>query len=95
MVLSQGKKRAKKERRAIYFDIICGLVSSIISLSGIAYVAILKLVVNIGWFTVGLTFWVGYLIFSIFLVGVGVYTWYKEKNFEKYEQKKDLKAPIV
>jgi hypothetical protein len=95
MALAQGKQRAKKERRAIYFDIICGIVSSIISLSGIAYVAILNLVVNIGWFTVGLTFWVGYLIFSIFLMGVGIYTWYKEKNFEKYEQKQDLKAPIV
>ena len=65
MALAQGKQRAKKERRAIYFDIICGIVSSIISLSGITYVAILNLVVNIGWFTVGLTFWVGYLIFSI------------------------------
>ncbi len=95
MALAQGKQRAKKERRAIYFDIICGILSSIISLSGIAYVAILNLVVNIGWFTVGLTFWVGYLIFSIFLMGVGIYTWYKEKNFEKYEQKQDLKAPIV
>lgn len=95
MALAQGKQRAKKERRAIYFDIICGLVSSIISLSGIAYVAILNLVVDIGWFTVGLTFWVGYLMFSIFLIGVGIYTWHKEKNFEKYEQRKDLKAPIV
>jgi hypothetical protein len=95
MALSQGKRKAKKERKAIYFDIICGTVSSVLSLSGLIYVAILNQIVSIGWYTAGVTFWVGYLLFSMFLIGMGIYTWRKEKNFEKYEPRKDLKAPIA
>ncbi|MFX1374380.1 MAG: hypothetical protein ACFFA0_01075 [Promethearchaeota archaeon] len=95
MALAQGKRRAKKERKAIYFDIICGLISSLLSLGGLIYVAVLNQIVSIGWFTAGVTFWVSYMIFSFFLIGVGVYTWHKEKNFDKYAPRQDLKAPIA
>ena len=95
MALSTGKKQLKKERAGIYFDIICGITSAIIALSAITFVVVVKGIYSIGWFTAGLTFWIVYLIFSFFLMGVGIYTWHKEKNYDKYGPKKDLKAPIM
>jgi len=90
-----GTKQYKHERKAIYFDIFCGITSSVIALTGITCAVIFKRVISIGWFTIGLTFWVGYLVFSFFLIGLGIYTWYKEKNLDKSAPKKDLRAPIV
>lgn len=88
-------KQSKNESRAIYFDIFCGITSCVIALTGIICAIIFKRVASIGWFTISITFFGGYLAFSFFLIGLGIYSWYKEKNFDKYDQKKDLRAPIV
>ena len=88
-------REIKTERRAIYFDIICGIISSVLALTGIAFAAISHRIYSMGWFTVSVTFWTGYLLFSFFLIGLGIYTWKKEKNFDSIEPRKDIKAPIV
>ena len=88
-------KKHKNAAKAIYLDLICGIISSVLALSGIAVAVIFNRVFDIGWFTISVTFWSGYLIFSFVLVGVGIHSWYKEKNFDKYETRKDLRAPVV
>ncbi len=87
-------KRDKKDRQALYFDLICGIVSSILALTGIFYVAITQKIRNMGMFITGASFWILYLILSIFLIGMGVYLWYKEKYWDEIIPKKDLKPPI-
>ena len=88
------RKRDRKERQALYFDLICGMVSSILALIGIIFFAVMYGITNMaGWLT-GLTFWILYLILSIFLIGMGVYLWYKEKYWDEIIPKKDLKPPI-
>ncbi len=88
------KKRDKKDRQALYFDLIWGIVSSILALTGIFYVAITQKIKNMGMFITGASFWILYLILSIFLIGMGVYLWYKEKHWDEIIPKKDLKPPI-
>jgi hypothetical protein len=88
-------KQIKSERKGIYFDIICGITSSVIALTGIGLAVVLNRVESIGWFTVSVTFWGGYLAFSFFLIGLGIYSWYKEKNLDKYQPREGLKAPVV
>ncbi len=90
-----SQKQLKSERKGIYFDIICGITSSVIALTGITMAVIFNRVASIGWFTISVTFWGGYLAFSFFLIGLGIYTWRKEKNFDKYQPRTDLKAPMV
>lgn len=89
------KDREKQERKFLYFDLICGLVSSIISLIGIVYVGLTQEITHSDRFIVGLTFWIFYLIFSIFMICLGIYLWYREKYFDEEQYKNDLKAPIV
>ena len=50
------KKRDKKDRQALYFDLICGIVSSILALTGIFYVAITQKIRNMGMFKLVLRF---------------------------------------
>jgi len=93
------KSELKSARIAVWFDCICGVFSSIIALIGITFVTLnpaqhFQYVFN-EWFVIGLTFWIGYLIFSFFLIGLGIYTWYREKHFDERKIKKKLKAPIV
>ena len=88
------KKRDRKDRQALYFDLICGIVSSILALTGIFYVALIQRIRNFGIFITGASFWILYLILSIFLIGMGVYLWYKEKHWDEITPKKDLKPPI-
>ena len=95
MALAKGKKHVKKERQAIYFDLICGAISSILSISGIVFFTITEQIVYLVRFIIGLMFWISYLIFAIALIGFGIYLWYKEKNLEEIQPRKDLKAPIV
>ena len=95
MALAPHLKRAKKERMGIYMDILLGIISSVLAISGIIYVGILGEIRNWGWYIFGLTFWICWLIFSFFLIGVGIYLWHQEKHFDEREPKKDLKAPIV
>ncbi len=89
------EREIKDERVAIYFDVICGLISSVLALSGLVYAAISNRIFNMGWFAVSVTFWTAYSLFSFFLIGLGIYTWKKNKNFDIKQLRKDLKAPIV
>ena len=95
MTLAPHLKRVKKERQAIYFDLICGTISSILALIGIIFVTVESGIVRPAFFFVGLAFWSFYLCLSIFMICLGIYLWYKEKYFDEYEQRRDLKAPIV
>ena len=89
-------KDNKSERVQIYFDCICGSISSIVALFGISLVVIQKGILNLTYFTIGVSFWIGYLAVSIFMIGLGLYTYYREKNSDpKAIPKKKLKAPIV
>ena len=47
-------------------------------------------------FAIGLSFWIGYLLLSLFIIGLGIYTYYREKRFDPDAiPKKKLRAPIV
>lgn len=95
MALAGGKNPIKKERKDLYFDLICGVISAVISLTGIIYIAILNRITNIGLFIAGFTFWMCYFLISVLLISYGLYTSYKEKNFDENKRRKDLRAPIV
>jgi len=95
MALAKGKSRIKKERQALYFDLICGITTAVISLSGIIYIAILDRIKSIGWYIAGFTFWMCFLLFSVLLICYGFYVRYKDKHFDENKYKKDLRAPIV
>lgn len=95
MALAPHLKRVKKERLGIYMDLLFGIISSVLAISGIIYVGIVGDIRYWGRYIFGLTFWICWLIFSFFLVGMGIYLWHQEKHFDERESKKDLKAPIV
>lgn len=72
--------QAKSERKRLYFDLICGIVSSVLALTGIIFFAVMYGISNMaGWLT-GLVFWILYLLLSIFMISIGVYTKYKERQ---------------
>lgn len=89
------KDEAKSSRKAIYFDLICGVVCSTTALTGIVFVSITQEITYMAGWVTGLTFWILYLIFSLFLISVGIYTWWREKHFDERKMKKDIKAPLV
>lgn len=89
------RSKEKNYRTEIYFDCICGVISALLSISCMIYVAIIEEIQNPGWFIVSLTFWGCYLLFSFFLIGLGIYTYYQKENFDKKKSKKDLKPPII
>jgi len=89
-------KNLKSERIQIYFDCICGTVCSVSALIGIFFFTLQEEVINLTFFTLGLVLWFGYLALSIFIIGLGIYTYYREKSFDPdVIPKKKLKAPIV
>ena len=90
-----SKSQAKRERQAIYFDLICGVTSSVIALTGITYAVISNRVTIIGWFIASVAFWMGYLLFSVLMISIGLYTNYQSKHFDPSKYKKDIKPPIV
>jgi Na+/proline symporter len=85
----------KNYRKALYFDLICGIVCSTSALAGIIYVSVMHKIANLTGWLAGLTFWILYLIFSLFLISMGVYTWWKENHYDDQIPRKDLKPPIV
>ncbi len=89
------RDKLKNERIGLYFDLLCGATGAVISLTGIVYVAILNRVANIGLIIASLTLWMVYLLISIVMISVGIYSKIKEKNFDETNYKKDLRAPIV
>jgi hypothetical protein len=94
-VIMASLKEIKSLRFQVYFDLIFGITSSVICLIDLTMAFIFNNVANMGSFMVSVIFWGGYLVFSLFLVGLGIYAWHKEKNLEKYGPKKGLKAPIL
>lgn len=94
MPLTTQEKRDKKERQQIYFDLTCGIASSILALIGIIYVGLTQKITNYEMYIAGLSFWIFYLCFSIFMICLGIYLWYKEKHWDEKQYKKDLKPPI-
>jgi len=83
------------DRAAIYVDLIGGAISSILALTGITFSTVMYGISNYaGWLT-GLTFWLFILIFSIFLIFVGLYSRYKEKHYDESKPRKKLRAPMV
>ena len=89
-------KTIKAERAAIYFDCIAGTVCAITAFIGIYYYTQQKGILYPVNFIVGLIFWFRYLGVSIFIIGLGIYTYYREKNFNPDAiPKKKLRAPMV
>ena len=89
------KDEAKNERKKLYFDLICGIVCSTSALAGIIFVIVMYGISSmVNWLT-GLIFLILYLVLSLLLVCYGLYTKWKEKNFDENAPRKDLKPPIV
>ncbi len=89
-------KDLKSERIQIYFDCICGSVCSITAFIGIFVFTQQKGILYPVNFTLGLTFWIGYFCISLFVIGLGVYTYYKAKQYDPDAvPKKKLRAPMV
>jgi hypothetical protein len=85
----------KNERIKLYFDLIVGTVMSSTALGGIIFWAINFGIINyVGWLS-GFIFLIGYLALALGLIGIGLYTRYKEKHYDERELRKDLRAPIV
>lgn len=97
MALVSEEKRIKKLRQQMYFDLSAGITCGSISLGSIIYVYLNRenFSFNLGNFTLGLSFWIGYLCFSLFLICLGIYRAYQDKHWDPSKQKKDLKAPRV
>ncbi len=89
----------KNERIAIYFDIISGTVISAISLFCIIFFSITEGIKKFTiFYVIGLLFWIGWLGLSIFLIGIGIKSYYNEKYFEltgEHKKARKLKAPMI
>ncbi len=87
----------KRERKQIYFDCICGTICSISALiGGFSFALTDGGIKDFTYFVIGTIFWLGYLFLSIFIIGIGIYTYYKAKNFSPDAPvRKKLKAPII
>ncbi len=94
--MSFQHKNLRSQRIAIYFDCICGTICSISAFIGIAIFTQQEGIVNPGNFIIGLSFWIGYLLLSVFIISLGIYTYFQEKNFDPDAiPKNKLRAPIV
>jgi hypothetical protein len=93
--MSNNLKDAKNDRKKIYFDCICGVTCATLALIGIAYFSIMYGVTNYIGFYIGTIFWIGWLCLSLFLIGVGVYSYYLELHPEKDKKRQQLKAPVI
>ena len=83
------------ERIRLYFDLIVGTLLSSSALIGIVYWTSISGIADYNWWITGLIFWIFYLALSLFLIGVGIYSKYREKHYDEREPRKDLRAPIV
>ena len=87
--------RIRRERISLYFDCICGACSSTLSIFCIIFFAIKEGIPYPDRFSLGLIFWIIWLIFSLSLIAIGVFQYRQEKHFDEKKPRKDLKAPIV
>ena len=91
-------KKIKNERIAIYFDCICGTTSSLIAIIGIFFFALPLGITNPTFFIASLTFWIFYLLMSLYLIALGISIHYANKNYEtraKSRKLRKLKAPMI
>ena len=97
MVVASEEKRIKKLRQQMYFDLSAGVISASISLASITFVYVNRhnFSFNLGYFILGLTFWIAYLCFSLFLISLGIYRAHQEKHWDPSMQRKNLKAPRI
>lgn len=94
--MSLQHKDLRSQRIQIYFDCICGTVCSVSALIGIAFFTQQEGILYPVNFAIGLSFWIGYLMLSLFIISLGIYTYYREKGFDPDAvPKKKLRAPIV
>ncbi|MFX1316116.1 MAG: hypothetical protein ACFE9T_09655 [Promethearchaeota archaeon] len=88
----------KNIRISIYFDLICGAISSILALIALVFTSI-KFGIQkryLTGFKIALTFWILYLTFSLFMIFYGLYLYIQEIHFyDKKKERKDLKPPII
>lgn len=90
--------RVKRERKHLYFDLICGIINSTFAITAIIFATIVYGLRNVAGFYIGLTLCICYLGASIFLIIFGIYTKQKEKKhgiISKKKKKRVLKPPIV
>ena len=74
-------KSPEKTSIGVYFDCICGIISSVISLTAIILTTIFEGIFDPIWYSASLTFWILYLCLSIVLIIIGLYTRKKEKEY--------------
>ncbi|MHA1411519.1 MAG: hypothetical protein ACTSUX_05410 [Promethearchaeota archaeon] len=83
-------------RKRIYFDCICGVICAIISLGSAFYFTSKEGIYNITIYMISLVFWLFWLALSLFLIFMGLYTYYLEKKYpEGKKTKKKLRPPII
>jgi len=94
-----SNNKVRNERIAIYFDIICSVTCSVISISAIIFFTITE---GITTFTtayiLGLGFWIALLLLSLGLFSVGIHAYYSDKNYDtrdKSKRPKNIKVPFV
>jgi len=92
VIVIPRKDKTTEETKALWFNIICGAVFSIIALISIIVLTIMYGITSIAGFLIGVIFWSFYLLGSIFLMWWGTYTKNREKNGKG---KKKLRPPIV
>ena len=98
-----SQARIKRERIGIYCDCIVGSICAIFSLFAVLFVVLTEgpegIDVNTN-FIIAISFWIFWLIFSLGIVGVGIYKYYEEKNYDKWKEKqkkkkRKLEPPII
>jgi len=93
------QNRLKNERIAIYFDIISGTIISAFSLFCIIFFSLTEGIKQFSiFYVIGLVFWIFWLGFSIFLIVIGIKSYYNEKYFKltgKHKKARKLKAPMI
>ncbi|MBD3197068.1 MAG: hypothetical protein GF317_18585 [Candidatus Lokiarchaeota archaeon] len=86
---------SKKANARIYFDSICGTLISILSISSIIFVGFNETISNLVFYYLALAFWIMWLFISIFLICLGIHTYYIEQHPEKRKDRTDLRPPII
>jgi hypothetical protein len=88
--------RHRRERIAIYFDCILGILCATFAFIGFIFFAPPLTSENLPAFLLNLSFWLFLLAVSFFLIGLGIHTYYKEKNYDpNAPPREDIKAPMV
>jgi len=91
--------KIKTERKSMYLDIILGIGISTLSIFCIIFATITGFIDSFSIsYVVGLGFWIFWLGVSIFLLFLGIKSYYNEKHFNltgEHKKPRKLKAPMV